>query len=214
MLEPGATPEPEGAPANVTPLRSAEAPLPRVRERFRADLERYYRMADATTRRRRWRIALDTEAIWAIASFRFGQYLREEASRPVRAVLWWPHALVHRLVQLVVGIHLSPATRIGPGLYIGHHGGIWISPHAVLGATCNVNHQVTIGVAGKGRRAPRLGDRVWVGPGAIVSGPVKVGDDAVIGANSLVATDVPAQALALGVPARVMSCGGSKKLVG
>jgi serine O-acetyltransferase len=198
----------------VTPLRPADAPQPPVRERLRADLGRYFTMARASTRWRQARLVLGTEAIWAIATYRFGQYLREEASRPLQLALRLPYGLVSRSLQYLVGIHLTPATRIGPGLYIGHHGGVWISPHAELGAHCNVNHHVTIGVAGKGRRAPKIGDRVWIGPGATVSGPVSVGDDAVIGANSLVATDVPKQALALGVPARVMGFGGSRNLVG
>jgi serine O-acetyltransferase len=185
----------------------------RARDCFREDFKRYVVMAGATTPLARLKIALRTEALWAIGSYRFGQYLHREAPRPLRAAMRLPHAIVHRALEWTVGIHLSHQTNIGPGLYIGHYGGIWISPRARLGASCNINHHVTIGVAGRQHGAPELGDRVWVGPGAVVSGPVHVGSDAVIGANSLVVANVPESGVAVGVPARVVSRTGSGKLI-
>jgi serine O-acetyltransferase len=155
-----------------------------------------------------------TEGLWAIAVYRFGQYLYEEAPRPLRLLLRAPYEIVRKLVPILVGIHLSPATRIGPGFYISHFGGIWINPHAVLGSQCTISHGVTIGAPLPQRGAPVIGDRVWIGAGAVISGPVRVGSGAVVGANSLVTSDLPENAVAVGVPARVMALTGSESLLG
>ncbi|WP_370458966.1 serine O-acetyltransferase [Aggregicoccus sp. 17bor-14] len=194
------------APSSPTPRLSARA-------RFHADLSRYLGARAPGTRLQRLGVLLRTEPLWALATFRFGQYLHEEASRPVRLLCKLPFALAHRAVSWGLGIHLYPQTQVGPGLYIGHWGGIWVSPHARIGAHCNVNHAVTIGCAGEGERGPELADRVWVGPSATITGPVKVGEGAVIGANSLVVANVPPQAVVVGVPARAVSYTGSARLL-
>ena len=179
---------------------------------FREDIRRYLKPEDHTRVRAYLRALYENEALWAIGSFRFGQYLQEEAPRPVRRVLKLPWSLANRAVGLLLGIHLSPQSQIGPGLYIGHHGGIWISPLARIGAGCNINHEVTIGTFGD-RDGPELGDRVWVGPNSTISGPVKVSSGAVIGANSLVTANLAENAVAVGVPARVISHSGSAHLL-
>jgi serine O-acetyltransferase len=186
-----------------------------ARECLRADLDRFYAHCEKPPNRfRRLRIALKTEGIWAISVFRFGQYLHHEANRLTRMVFMIPYLLSAKLMGLTVGIHLFPETRIGPGFYIGHYGGIWISPRATLGANCSIGQGVTIGVAGRDRsRGPALGDRVWVGPNATITGKVTIGSGAVVGANSLVTSNIPENGVALGVPARVISYTGSKSLI-
>jgi serine O-acetyltransferase len=187
-----------------------------ARERFHADLERYFaHFPTPPSRLRRLRLVLQVEAIWAIGWFRFGQYLREEAPRPARWIFALPCRLAETWVGHILGIHLFPVTPIGPGFYIGHYGGIWISPQAKLGADCSVSQGVTIGLAGRRNRSegPELGDRVWVGPHAVITGKVKIGNGAVIGANSLVASDIPENGVAIGVPARVVSYTGSADLI-
>jgi serine O-acetyltransferase len=72
---------------------------------------------------------------------------------------------------------------------------------------------VTIGAPGAAKGAPVLGDRVWIGAGAVITGPVKIGSGAVIAANSLVVSHVPENGVAVGVPARIMSHTGSAKLI-
>jgi serine O-acetyltransferase len=161
------------------------------------------------------RTVMECEAIWAISVYRFGQYLHDEAGTFTRLLFKIPYQWGEKWIGLTVGIHLFPETPIGPGFYIGHYGGIWISPLARLGANCNVGPNVIIGVAGKHRdKAPVLGDRVWVGPGAIITGEVTVGSGAVIAANSLVTSNVPENAVVIGVPARVISYTGSANLIG
>src|SRR5438105_5125194 len=140
---------------------------------------------------KRFRIILLTEGLWAIGMYRFGQYLYFEASSMVRALLWILYEIAHKALQLIVGIHLWPDTRIGPGLYIAHYGGIWINPRATLGSNCTLAHGVTIGAPMAAAGAPILADRVWIGAGAVITGRVRIGSGAVIGANSLVVSNLP-----------------------
>jgi serine O-acetyltransferase len=100
---------------------------------------------------------------------------------------------------------ISPRASIGEGLYIGHVGGVIISPHAVIGRDCDISHRVTIGSAAMGRKGvPVLGDNVYVGTGATLVGPIRIGSGAKIAANTLVIDDVPEGATAMGVPGRVL----------
>lgn len=182
-------------------------------ERLRADLSRY-RLYREGGRLQKLKTVAATEALWVTITYRFGQYLFEEASRPVRAVLGLPVKVLLRVLQIVTGIHIDPPAQIGPGLFIGHHGGIWISPAATLGKNCNISQGVTIGRAGRiPRAAPVLGDRVWIGPNATISGPVRVGSGAVVAANSLVVANVPENGVVIGVPARLMAYTGSGNLI-
>jgi serine O-acetyltransferase len=89
---------------------------------------------------------------------------------------------------------------IGPGLYIGH-GMATIVVASRIGTDCQISQQVTIGYSDKGG-PPTLGDRVRVGAGAIVIGPVHLADDAVIGAGAVVVDDVGPATVVGGVPAR------------
>ena len=76
---------------------------------------------------------------------------------------------------------------------------------------CRIHSDVNIGEAGG--RAPRIGDNVYIAPGAKIFGGITVGDNAAIGANAVVNTDVPAGVTVAGVPARVVSERGSEGLV-
>ena len=86
---------------------------------------------------------------------------------------------------------------IGPGLYIGHFGGIIVSSAAVIGENCNISHGVTIGAAGTRQRGgvPRIGNNVYIGPGAKVFGRITIGNNVKIGANCVVHKDVPENAV-------------------
>ncbi len=109
------------------------------------------------------------------------------------------------------GISIPYNTRIGAGLYIGHFGQIFVNSAVTIGEDCNINQGVTIGAAYGGRRegVPVIGDRVYFGPGSKVFGRISVGNDVAIGANSVVATKVPDNAVVVGIPATVVSYKGS-----
>lgn len=122
--------------------------------------------------------------------------------------------VVRKLHEALYGITISAFADLGPGLYIAHSDGIVLGAIRT-GPNCNIGHGVTIGGNGPGHRhrAPQLGARVQVGPGAKVFGGVELGDDAVVGANSVVTRSVPPRGVAVGVPAVVRSARGSFDLI-
>lgn len=109
------------------------------------------------------------------------------------------------------GFDISPTTSIGGGFYLGHFGGVVISPYAILGSNINIAQGVTIGATSRGPRlgAPTLEDKVWVGAHAIIIGNVTIGSEALIAPGAYVNFDVPSKAVVLGNPGKVVSHKGS-----
>lgn len=138
---------------------------------------------------------------WALVDYRFGVWVRRRRALPLLVL----SAVLHRAVEITTGISISPRAQIGPGLLIAHFGGIVIGPEVTMGSSCAIGHDVTIGQSDGGdNRSPVIGDAVTIAPGARVFGPIAVGDRSVIGANAVVNIDVPADAVAAGVPARIV----------
>ena len=103
-------------------------------------------------------------------------------------------------------VDIHPAARVGSGVFIDHGTGVVIGETAVVGDDCSILQDVTLGGTGKeqGDRHPKIGRGVLISAGAKVLGNIKVGDEARIGAGSVVLTDVPARCTAVGVPAKVV----------
>jgi serine O-acetyltransferase len=120
-----------------------------------------------------------------------------------RALRSWA-VLRHRFWSVVCSAEIPPETQLGGGLWMPHPNGIVIHPQAVVGPNCLLMQQVTLGTRGRSDGLPRLGAWVDVGAGAKILGGVTIGDRARIGANAVVLDDVPAGALAVGVPARIV----------
>jgi serine O-acetyltransferase len=105
-----------------------------------------------------------------------------------------------------MGFSISPNT-FGPGLSIAHRGTLIVNGGARIGANCRIHPGVTIGTrAGANSEAPEIGDDCYLGPGAKIFGPIRIGNGTVVGANAVVNRSFPDgnQTLA-GVPARVIS---------
>lgn len=111
--------------------------------------------------------------------------------------------LRHRFWSIVSGADIPLTSKIGGGLLIPHPNGIVVFPDALIGPNCLLMQQTTIGVRDE-TGCPTLGGHVDVGAGAKILGPVTIGDHARIGANAVVLDDVPAGAIAAGVPARII----------
>ncbi len=113
------------------------------------------------------------------------------------------------------GIEIHPGAKIGKGLFIDHGMGVVIGETAEIGDNCILYQGVTLGGTGKdhGKRHPTLGNNVLVGSGAKVLGPFKVGDNARIAAGAVVLTEVPENATAVGVPAKIVRVNGVKPTV-
>ncbi len=144
------------------------------------------------------------QGVWALAVYRFGRW--RYTVRP--ALLRRPLSLLYKFMkiwaQMATGIDIPCETRIGRRLVIEHFGCIIVSGDTVIGDDVTLRHNVTLGLRRTGiPGAPTIGNRVDIGAGAVILGPVQIGDDAVIGANAVVLCDVPAGALAVGVPATI-----------
>ena len=120
--------------------------------------------------------------------------------------------LVSQWSRFWTGIEIHPGAKIGRRFVIDHGMGIVIGETAEIGDDCLLYHGVTLGGTGKdqGKRHPTLGNNVMVSTGAKVLGPFKVGDNSRIAANAVVLSEIPPDATAVGVPARVVRVGGEK----
>ena len=172
---------------------------------------------------RRLRTTLLFPGLWAILLYRVCHHLLYStrpniATKLAYGMLW----LAARWYSIAVGIEIDSNAHIGAGLFINHFGAIIIGP-ASIGENCNIAQSVTIGKSsmvtdweletGTVADVPTIGDRVWIGPGAVVAGPVIVGNDASVSANSLVTRDVQERGVAMGVPAQIVSTRGSFRQV-
>jgi serine O-acetyltransferase len=109
----------------------------------------------------------------------------------------------HRFWSVICGADIPVTCQIGGGLLMPHPTGIVIHPDAKVGVNCLIFQQVTLGTR-EGSGTPVIAGHVDIGAGAKILGLVRVGEHARIGANSVVLEDVPADAIAVGVPAKVL----------
>jgi serine O-acetyltransferase len=117
-----------------------------------------------------------------------------------------PARMVSHTGRFLTGIEIHPGATIGKRFFIDHGMGVVIGQTAVIGDDVTLYQGVTLGGTGKqtGKRHPTLGNRVTVGVGASILGDVLIGDGAKIGGGSVVLKDVPANATAVGIPARTV----------
>ena len=145
-------------------------------------------------------------SVWVVITYRLGR-----AFRGMPRLLRLPASYAHKPLDLFVGllarVALPPSAEVGGGLRLGHTGGIRVAADTYIGRDCDLAEGVTIAASGG---SPWIGDRVQLGPGARIVGPVRVGNDAAIGPNAVVETDVPDGVTVAGVPARVVAGSGSR----
>jgi serine O-acetyltransferase len=111
------------------------------------------------------------------------------------------------LTRILTGVEIHPGAVLGRGLFIDHATGVVIGETAEVGDDVTIFHGVTLGGTGAdtGKRHPTIGDRVIVGAGAKILGPIKIGDDSRIGANAVVVKEVPSSSVVVGVPGQIIS---------
>ena len=118
--------------------------------------------------------------------------------------------LVARMInyfgRMLTGVDIHPGATIGKRLFIDHGQGVVIGETAIIGNNVVIFHGTTLGGTGKdkGKRHPTIGNNVIIGCGAKVLGNITIGDNAKIGANAVVLKDIPANATAVGVPAKIV----------
>lgn len=116
------------------------------------------------------------------------------------------------ITRELTGIEIHPGAVIGKDFFIDHGGGVVIGETAKIGDNVTIYQGVTLGgtMTDRVKRHPTLGNNVVVGTGAKLLGPITIGDNVKIGANSVVITDVPSNSVVVGVPGRVISQEGEK----
>ncbi|WP_124055103.1 serine O-acetyltransferase EpsC [Arcanobacterium ihumii] len=121
-----------------------------------------------------------------------------------------PARLLSQIVRSVTGIEIHPGAQLGRRLFIDHGMGVVIGETAEVGEDVTIFHGTTLGGTSmkKGKRHPTIGNRVTIGSGAKVLGPIVVGDDVQIGANAVVVKDVPDGMVAVGIPAKNRNAAG------
>ena len=143
----------------------------------------------------------------ALAVYRYGNWAIGRPKGTLQSILCSIHLVMYRYVRNHYGIELPATTKVGRRFLLGHQSGIVIHPHAEIGDDCMIRQNVTIGSATPDRvfqEAPKLGNRVQVGAGAVIVGKVTIGDGARIGPMAVVLTNVPAGASVFVAPPRII----------
>lgn len=148
----------------------------------------------------------------ALIMYRLGVWQTGLRGRIPRAIALRLYRFLHVMVRNCYGIEFPATAQVGRRLWIAHQSGIVLHPQLVAGDDCLIRHGVTLGFTssarGKqivGQRGPILGSRVEIGAGAMIVGPITIGDDVKIGPNAVVMRSVPAGSVVTAPPARVMS---------
>ena len=113
--------------------------------------------------------------------------------------------LIYYFIRFFFTASVPYTATIGSNASFNNYGmGVVIHRHTVIGNNCEIAHHVTIGGRGGYASVPVIGNDVFIGAGAKILGPIKIGDGATIGANAVVLHDVPPHSVAVGIPARVV----------
>jgi serine O-acetyltransferase len=121
--------------------------------------------------------------------------------------------LFSQIARFLTGIEIHPGTRIAKGLFIDHGMGVVIGETAEIGKNCIMFHGVSLGGTGKhkGKRHPTIGNNVFIGTHATLLGPIKVGSNVKIGAETVIINhDVPPNCTVIGAPGRIVKKEGKK----
>src|SRR3712207_2818692 len=112
--------------------------------------------------------------------------------------------LLSQISRFFTGIEIHPGAKIGKGFFIDHGMGVVIGETAEVGDNVTLFHGTTLGGTGKdkGKRHPTLGNNILVGSGAKILGPINIGDNSKVGANSVVLKDIPEGSTVVGIPGK------------
>ena len=163
---------------------------------FSRDIERNLQDYEQSSRLKRLLLCLTLNSIHAVALIRFQQWCARHSA---------PTIFAAKLLFYLFKIEISRTAVIGAGLRLPHPMGIIIAPNSTVGEDCDLYADVRLVLAHGCKQGPTLGRHVFLGDGAKIVGAVTVGDDAVIGVSSVVTKSIPANVVAVGIPARILS---------
>jgi serine O-acetyltransferase len=133
------------------------------------------------------------------------------SNRLTRFGLYHIASFLHHRSSVRHGVFIDPMTEVGGGLFIAHALNIVVNRRCRIGRNVNLSQGITLGITNRGAKAgtPDIGDKVYIGPNAVIFGAIRIGNEAAIGANSVVTKDIPDRSVVVGVPGKVISQKGS-----
>ena len=143
---------------------------------------------------------------WRSPCFRFLVFFRMVTLSKKFSIKWIFSFPFYRRLFLKYGIQIPTSVKIGKGLLLPHFGGIVINSGTVIGENCTILQNVTFGntKGGKNAGSPKLGSKVYVGPGALIVGAIEIGNDVMIVGNTFVNMDVPSNSIVIGNPSKII----------
>jgi serine O-acetyltransferase len=190
--------------------RRARGSRPSLRRAIREDVRAFIKNRFETAGQGRletayhlFRLTWTSDAFLGVLLYRVRAWL-QRARVPILPTV------IHRICMAFLDMSIGDYVVLGEGVYVPH-GYVVIDGPVTIGRRCVLCPWVTIGLTFRAFEAPRLGDRVFVGTGAKILGPITVGDGAIIGAGAVVLEDVAPNTTVAGVPARVINCHGEER---
>lgn len=144
--------------------------------------------------------------LWTIIAYRFAHALTKLKLRLLPK-------LIMTLMKVLTGIDLNPSAKIGKSFFIDHGVGVVIGETTQIGNNCIIFQNVTLGGTGKhqGKRHPTIGNNVLIGVGATLLGPITVGDNVKIGADTFVIMkNIPSNCTIVGAPGKIVKLNEKK----
>lgn len=150
--------------------------------------------------------SINQAGVQVLLVYRFGRWRMKLKSKLLRAPLSILYRQLEKHVRFKYGIELPYTVELGDRVIFEHQHGIVIHGNAIIGNDCIIRQGVTIGNKNLDAPfdAPSIGEYVNIGAGAKILGKVVIGDRVTIGANAVVTTDLPDNAVAVGIPAKVI----------
>ncbi|MFT5289277.1 MAG: serine O-acetyltransferase [Planctomycetota bacterium] len=146
-----------------------------------------------------------SQGLWALSVNRFGNW-RMDRNKLVRILTRPMYMFAYRLVHWITRLELPYIVKCGRRVRIWHHGGCVLGA-CEIGDDVQIRHNITFGLSTHGdpiHQLPIIEDRVIIGAGAAIVGPIRIGHDSIVGANAVVTKDVPPYSLVAGIPAKVI----------
>ena len=158
--------------------------------------------------RNKFEILLTYSGVHALSMHRWANFLYRIRLRLLARI-------TSQFCKFLTGIEIHPAAKIASGVFIDHGQGVVIGETAEVGKGTVLYQGCTLGGTGKesGKRHPTVGENCVISAGAKILGNIKIGDGAKVGAGAVVLKDVPANATAVGVPARIVRINGKRSVI-